>query len=396
MKRAVILLGAGGPRGWGAPLTTAITKKLFEDQNYKTKSGENLAKYIYKYLKKDYKEEEIDESSINFETIINTLENIQDYYIPETGGGPNFRESLSAWFSLNKNIYDEIMNYNYNEETRSIKNLATGHCITCDPLTKEMTYINSAIKNYIFIISLEISKYDNNYYDNEEKKNLSKKLKEFILFLKDEKDITPRVYTTNYDRLFQNIFHDTNLNFFDGFDMPLKDENAFIANIPKILNDDQCLTYYNLHGCIYWHYDFLMNKTKYEYISKPKEGFCLNPNSIRSQVKIGNNPIVYNIVTGYNKLDRTSIQPLKSFQAAFLKDCINTDIIIIIGYSYSDPHIDGLIQNAIENKNPNILKINLNDNSNKNLDSNKKEKYFYQGFQKFLEDSEWKKIESFF
>lgn len=75
-KRNVILFGAGGVLDWNAPSTKAITKDILLS-GFKTNDNKTtITQYIYNCLKDaDYPEDEI-----NFEAIINVIEELIVHY----------------------------------------------------------------------------------------------------------------------------------------------------------------------------------------------------------------------------------------------------------------------------------------------------------------------------
>jgi hypothetical protein len=73
------------------------------------------------------------------------------------------------------------------------------------------------------------------------------------------------------------------------------------------------------------------------------------------QIDKGKNLLVTNIITGYQKSQKSFITPFKQMQASFDKDCLNADNLYIIGYSLGDEHINASIKTAIKyNENVNI------------------------------------------
>ena len=58
--------------------------------------------------------------------------------------------------------------------------------------------------------------------------------------------------------------------------------------------------------------------------------------------------LISNIVAGHHKLQRTNLQPLNAFSYAFQRDCMEADNLFVIGYSFSDIHINRIIRNGID------------------------------------------------
>ncbi|CAN5550795.1 hypothetical protein BH11BAC2_BH11BAC2_12380 [soil metagenome] len=423
MKRAVIVLGAGAPNAWGASLTSEITELILQDKNYKTKSGIPLAKFIYDNLAKYYNST----SSINFETIINSLETIQNYYMNKTvvGGNPNTTSSASIWFNTNE-IIEELMNFKVepegDPERVTVHNLTeNGGCFPGTPKSREETvYINHAIKDYLTIVKQQINIYSLNL-NEPENNDLNTSLKELLMHILNQGYI-PRIYTTNYDSLFPTIFNKSgDPDFFDGFDNQIGETPfgpVFKMNLPRILNDNTTPCYYNLHGCIFWEYEATGDDRVSQYRSTPNEahlGTFINRGELTNP---GENTLVHNIITGYYKLQRISLEPLNSFHSIFTQDCINAHLIITIGYSFSDYHINRPILNAIRINDTRLLHITFGNQYSTQVEEfskikdllrlrddfksgtlhengwiisdSRKQMVFHKGFKDFLLNNEWK------
>jgi hypothetical protein len=63
-------------------------------------------------------------------------------------------------------------------------------------------------------------------------------------------------------------------------------------------------------------------------------------------IEKGRKILLTNIITGYQKTQRTALSPFRQMLSAFDRDCIEADEIFIIGYSYGDEHINDIIRNA--------------------------------------------------
>ena len=96
----------------------------------------------------------------------------------------------------------------------------------------------------------------------------------------------------------------------------------------------------------------------------------------------GKTIFVSNIITGYQKTQKSAMTPFRQMQSAFDKDCILADKITIIGYSFNDEHINESIKIAFkENSN---LKIEIVD---PNFINNKMNKTFASNLFPILDDS---------
>ena len=55
---------------------------------------------------------------------------------------------------------------------------------------------------------------------------------------------------------------------------------------------------------------------------------------------------IFNIVTGFNKLQKTTVEPISAMFTSLANDCASCDLIATIGYSYSDIHINRILKYA--------------------------------------------------
>lgn len=435
-RKAVFILGAGAALPWGAPKTVELTNLLLADTRFVTRSGVSLAQYIYDQLR-DYFQGDPD--SVNFETIIHAMEIIGDHLREKTatGAGALFISQQPLWLTEAADKLEEMWNFDFKvypedagysglEKKGTITNKVTGEKTEGYPeCRKELVYLQSAIKHYLFLIRNEIERYS---LDVKTKfKALNSQLIQMMTALKNA-GYTLRVYTANYDRLFPEIFNDaTDISFTDGFERELSDEATpeFEPDLKKILGDDACDCYYNLHGSIFWKYEMSHQDFDHCYSCTPEIANTRSVFSISQNVNPGENRIVYNIVTGYNKVQRTSLEPMHAFHSRLELDAINADMLITIGYSFSDFHINTPLRNAVRN-NPKLKLAHItwnpaNDfltdcregtfwrnyilgNSQDGFDvqtkhdgewihSGKGDQHVYKGgFKSFLENNEWEKL----
>jgi SIR2-like domain len=164
-----------------------------------------------------------------------------------------------------------------------------------------------------------------------------------------DRDYCVRMYSLNYDRIFRVLLQDENINIFEGYDLDVSnvDPGQFlIPNLKKIVTDFNCNVFYNLHGSAYWYF------TKYNQNQLPGYQFYLEGtpelNNPRAIIEIERNKwvLISNIITGYQKVLKTALSPFRQMLSAFDRDCIEADKLFIVGYSYSDEHINDIIRNA--------------------------------------------------
>jgi hypothetical protein len=362
-KRVVFLLGAGAARIWAeAPSSNDLMNKLLNDTYYRdTIQGLSIPQYIKNILDSKFS------YGVNFETIIAFLEEVLNYSISELNqpSDPAIDSILPFIFQFNEVINDlndyrlignnsdnqngEELNYYFSP--RSTENLISAS----ERNIKQICFRNMLVR-YLGLISSSISHYDS-YYPQEEE--INQQLGSFIQFLHSKNNIT-RFYTTNYDRKLPNLFKD--LKIFDGFNDYYSagyERNWHPADLKRITEDRNCITYYNLHGCINWHERLSSSSLFSEYFCNPHQCDNYQIYSSQNQTNPGQKLFASNIITGYNKSQRITISPFNHLFNSFYTDLAHADTVIIIGYSLNDPHLNGILKNNITCGNPKVIYIDM-------------------------------------
>jgi hypothetical protein len=186
------------------------------------------------------------------------------------------------------------------------------------PKWKDFTYLFiEKIHNHLIDILIE-SIEDKNCDKNNRGMN---DFNRFIDSIFSKSSNTRRLYTLNYDTWFPNF-----AGYFDGFT-----ENRF--NRSKVIQDRDVDCHYNLHGCILWNYGKVYDK-----LDKPEKRKHFQSSS---EYTIAREAILPSpIISGYNKLSRINSSPFLEIWHSFTSDCFSGNIVIIIGYSFSDPHVN--------------------------------------------------------
>ncbi|NOZ48172.1 MAG: hypothetical protein GXO79_15550, partial [Chlorobi bacterium] len=145
-----------------------------------------------------------------------------------------------------------------------------------------------------------------------------------------------------------------------GSELSLDDDFPF--DITRITTDFESNIHYNLHGSSFWS---IQGKN---YHQLPSIRFFLTgktelPSNLREQpiIQMEKGKIINpsNIITGYQKTQKTSLSPFRQMQSAFDRDCLEAEKIIIVGYSFGDAHLNETIRMIIIH-NPNA-EINIID-----------------------------------
>ncbi len=405
MKKVTVLLGAGAAIPWNAPATSTITN-AFKNSTDHIIDQETLGIWMDRIL---IQELQYPRLSVNFETYVDFMESVSMFLLGQDKHlNYSMQSSLYKLFELRNDI------------TEGIKNLIwSNHSTFSSDAIKALHSFYSLIR----IIGNQVIPYLNNY----EKKDISlnNKLLQFY-----EHFITVgysvRAYTLNYDRSIPLVFESASSRYdiFDGFDITntYADNNMgdlYLLNRSKVINDTQCHSFYNLHGSFHWSFqdaDYKVTRSTIPFTIMSTKKYKYYPSSFVEEYFNNTNPnekiFPTNIITGYRKTQRANLEPFNFFYHSFFHDIYQSEIIIVVGYSYSDPHINHLLKEAMR-RNTKIYNISfrqLSPEAIKNgytgfegmvLKNNYPDytKWFREaalyfseypnGFTQFLEDEEW-------
>lgn len=208
-NKCVFLFGAGATLTWGSPLTSELTE-LILDSGFKIKGEEKtITRFIYETLLDNaYKKEDV-----NFETIINVIEELIVYY-----GSFNYNSrkkqmlpSLLSCF-LSPSFEENILNF-------SIKGGEIKHgyqlqipagidypfsSYSYHSESPQQFYFQHLLNELISIISARISKYAYHTSGHSTVKTDTKISQLFTNWMAQlARDNILRIYTLNYERIFK-------------------------------------------------------------------------------------------------------------------------------------------------------------------------------------------------
>lgn len=379
-KRTVILFGAGAVIPWGGPSTSELTELVTgKSSTYCCLDSEiSVTAHIYKTLKQNKYTNE----HINFETIINVIEELILHYaqfepqdeIPSINSvffqpkyfkeysnfsirnGGEKRHGYKLDIPLNKEYVYSLSAYNHE--------------------TPEQLYFMNLLRDIIAGINSRVMKYAYHPTDKPENEIVNTNFQKWIKDLVEENNLI-RMYTLNYDRIFKILTEKINIPIFEGFECGAELPYSNIdPDVRRIVEDQNSYTHYNLHGSSFW-----------EVLAHDEDSQLFNPyitlsdgtilkSSVEDpsilQMDKGKNILLTNIITGYQKTQKSFVTPFRQMQAAFDKDCLIADEIWIVGYSLGDAHINTSIKTALK-YNPKMKLILIDpaydgvDNYNKKL-----------------------------
>jgi hypothetical protein len=359
-KRTVLLLGAGAAYDWGGSKTDALTALIRKSGFYCNDNKTTITEFIFQSLvKSGYNEKEI-----NFETIINVIEELIIYYssFDKNKKTPSlqkvFFESNYEEILLNFSIEGGLEKHGFKLEIPKGKPYVWEHLGAINGETPAQYFFQQLLAILLTNINSTISKYA--YHTDRHTNILTDTNAEInTLFFSWLKSLNPdenvlRFYSLNYDRNFKILALKSGINeIFEGFECgeTIALNIQIPANIPRILADFDCHCHYNLHGSAFWKIEprdeiqftnaeiFLQGAPKFQ-INLDEQPYV--------QIEKGENILISNIITGYQKAQKGFITPFKQMQTAFDRDCICTDDLYIIGYSFSDEHINMSIKTALK------------------------------------------------
>lgn len=359
-KRITFLLGNGAAIPWGAPTTEDVTRYLCQNRNFpKTRDGENICQY----LKDKIVENGYDADKITFETIISVLEELYQYFNLKKPGEKDFFHPNLPFLFEEKGWLENLKSFQPDPDSNKFHYGENQTEIVSPEIfenkeSKEAYHFQNLLNWSLNTISGFLSNYCKTVCDKEP---YNKALKDFIKYFKDS-DYILRFYTTNYDRLLPDVLGEDHV--FDGFDKQDISANELIEkhkyDLKGIYNKKDVLNYFNLHGCLFWEFDSFINEPFADYyhhfyrtsdVHTDISGFT-EQNFDRSK------PIQSsNIITGFNKLQRLAKNPINAFYSAFQEDCINSDLLVTVGYGFGDPHLNNFIKNGVGYDDTNFLHV---------------------------------------
>lgn len=335
-KRTIIIAGAGAAIPWGAPTTADITKTLLSDKTFRSYTGQPIGDWLNHQLTGLYHR---DPDTVNFETIINAVEYLATFFASKHRESvAKFKNLMPAFFEEKDNIW-EILWFDriYKSDMGSWQSHNERYKFNSSWDDYDYFFEN-VFRYFINLIIKQVEIYSNTIDDKTE---LNNSLNDFLYSIKNPL----RCYTINYDRIFPKVYKG---NMFEGFTKNLK------FDLKKVLTDDTSNTYYNMHGSVHYELDWPGN-VKYA----PERfvydfGHGASNKTDQDNRKILNS----NIITGFNKTSRILANPYLQFYLRFYQDCLFADKIYIVGYSFSDIHINNAIKTAsLANKDMKIICI---------------------------------------
>lgn len=358
--RSVFLFGAGSAISWGGPPTSELTELICKS-GFKNKEGEYITRVIFDWL---VKYSGLDKWEVNFETIINAIEDIAEYWFNSSNGLIN-----GLAFPLkdtNRDVWEELLNFEviYKGERQFSMEIPNADEVLQQGLkliskdkypTPESKFFEGLLQCLFTEIQARIGEYSYvtashvNSLENEDNKEINDLAIKFFAN-KNEGSIL-RLYNLNYDRVFQYLFYKAGLLADQGFEnegiFPRSSVNFNPFRIFRKM-EENCI--YHLHGSAFWEVvsEDSNGLDYYKFIHSPFPTLQVNEAFARFEMEKGKPLLISNIITGYRKSQRTSLSPFRQMFSAFDQDCYKADEMIVIGYSFGDSHLNDMINKARE------------------------------------------------
>jgi hypothetical protein len=241
-KRSVFLFGAGAAISWKGPFTSEITQ-LIRESGFKTNDGTRITEFIYQTLiSAGYAE-----NDINFETIINVVEELNIFYSNFDYSKKRQLKSLMRCF-LNPQFTKDIFNFSIDggiqkhgymlQIPKGVKYNYARPAINDE--TPEQHFLQHLLAFLLSDICDRVSKYAYHTatysvinFEDEVSINFGNWMENL------SEDNTLRLYTTNYDRNFKVLMERRNIQVFEGFDCGeyIDPKEELSANLTRILED---------------------------------------------------------------------------------------------------------------------------------------------------------------
>lgn len=346
--RELFLFGAGAVIDWKAPSTPEITAIIRKTGFNIKNSNLKITEFIYqRLLTFGY-----DKNEINFETIINVIEKLIVFNSEYNRDSktPSLLKTFLSDFDIseiyNYSIKGVKREHNYQLQIPSGVDYNYSGFAMWDENPKQF-FLGHLINVILTEISIIVSKYS---YDTEGRSVIDKNCQHSLNFRKWMKSINRknniRLYTLNYDNLFMSLLEKEGIHCYDGFEPKSNNNYSFQPNIKKIISDTTSNIHYNLHGSAYWKVAYLdkTGQPNPEILKTDGIGLQLNDTPSAFQMEKGKTIQITNIITGYQKTQKSAITPFRQFQSAFDRDCLESIKITIVGYSFNDEHINESIK----------------------------------------------------
>ena len=309
MKNIGLFFGAGGSVIYEKPTTLEFRKILTfnEDPKYMFYNKKSIHQIINEFLPEG-----------DIEDVLEALKNIFDFN--ESLGNKLFNLSFPQFYRFNGAGAPVVTSRLVLEEA-DYRTSSAENYTTTEPIFENTINKFKDIQQHIYKQIFRKYEWKNKHDDilNSIMRNMFLKLSEHKIF----------VATTNYDQAFDKYFNNSNLTVVDGFE---RDGNSrrFIwkGNFKKSKLDEH-IAYYKLHGSLNWR--------------KTEDGNIMSTDieDFGNDYDKDVNCLIYPTIS---PKDGALNEPFKTIFENFKESLKNSDIIIIVGFSFRDLEITKLFK----------------------------------------------------
>ena len=315
-QKVTILLGAGFAK-YVDGLGTKDINDIFAKHSQWMVGNKTLYSYIENLLEEVY-------NDFNFETFLAIIETIFSFRLSQ------FRDIKAStnWKNISSVIFDlkpELL-----------------HC-RCF-MNQETTY--EVFRSYINLLNSCVERYD----DTTKCQHKIKQFKNYISCLGDSYNQI-KIYSTNYDWIVPKALklRGASIGVCDDIN---RQEFTYDLDIFRNVK----LSYFPLHGCSYIFRE-PFDRIYLSCIIQPMPFWALSNNAGNPN----NETLFTPIISGYRKLEHINGKPFNFGLQCFANDCYDSNFILTMGYSYSDPHINSMIDTFANCRTCRIESVTLND-----------------------------------
>lgn len=367
MKKTVFLFGAGAVIDWGGPRTVCsntglqilpehgeseIIKNrvcclthLITATGYKTRDGGTVTQMIYDELKAKHPNIEP-----NFEQVLHGIEELFNVFCRSNH---RTERDILPWHAEIRKLIDYVTaekkqhsgNYSFTIPGRE----DVSEAFVSSEVSPEELFFRKLYHDQLHGIVGHISKYA---WHSAQHSKIFRPVNDAVNrnFVKWMNLFTGhlRMYSLNYESVFPVLLRSEGMEVFEGFYEGTGQEPyvEVLADVRRIVTDHQCNVFYNLHGNAKWRIrdsgDYDLQGYQVVSTSFPNSE---EPSAVL-EIENGQQILVANIISGFQKVQKTFLTPMRQMLSAFDRDCIEGDALYIIGYSFSDEHINEIIRNA--------------------------------------------------
>jgi hypothetical protein len=324
-KKILFLTGSGFTVSpdFGCPSTLTLTNLIRNNNTYPIdrsildvgglEAGEYIFQRLCHFYSNGLRTNSCGVQEVNFETMIHLLEEAFSFFVSaHSRSHPEYRGVKPSFLNFDNTFLDDL-----NASIPSIISRITATDRQAEEYIRLLFY---------FFLHLIIQQLD--AFNNDPNNRGMTSFRRFIQNkLPDRKNIK-RIYTVNYDNWINKF-----MDYYDGFNASGDFEGE------EVMRNKYSNVHYNIHGCIEWMPD--INNYR---VSKVFHTFDILNQAISNPTGIDREPLMATpIITGYNKMQRMKYDPYMELYYSLNKDILRTDLLVIIGYSFTDTHLNNLI-----------------------------------------------------